>query len=94
MTTEIAVYVPDAKEQTRNSKRVYVCTPYQCAKAVNAMLKAAGINKEIPPQMLYTYARKGKFLTYEAFDGSGRIEVDRDSFGTWVQGYISKLLKK
>jgi len=36
-----------------------VITAYQFAKTVNALLAAADIEKVLPPQMFYTYYKKG-----------------------------------
>jgi hypothetical protein len=33
-------------------------TAYQFAKAANALIKAAGVEKVLPPQMFYTYYKK------------------------------------
>jgi hypothetical protein len=94
MSTDLAIYTEETVHDGAGSKRAYVTTPYQATKMVNAILARAGVKKILPPQMLYTYARKGKFLTYPAPDGTGRMVVDRDSFQTWLASYLTKLSNK
>jgi hypothetical protein len=56
-------------------------TAYQFAKLVNAELKAAGIEKVLPPQMFYTYYKKD-FIKADQRTESGAIE--------WAYKYVSK----
>jgi hypothetical protein len=80
--------VPDS-DKPGKTKRAYVATPYQICKAANAILKARGIDKVLPPQMFYAYAKKGKFQCTNAPDG--RKVVDRDSFESWFLIYCIKV---
>ena len=58
-------------------------TPYAAAKIVNALLAEAGIDKVLPPQMFYTYAKKGYIPATD-----GRIaEAD---LAAWAEKYIAK----
>lgn len=59
-------------------------TPYKAAKLVNLALKENGIDKEIPPQMMYNYTSKG-FIKKNA-DGT----VNEESFAKWLQKYLEK----
>ena len=101
-TTEVGkqlVLVGAAQQDTKDeksgkAKRAYVVTPFQICKAVNATLAAAGINKVLPPQMLYSYRRQGKFESSIATDGTGRIVVDRESFEIWFASYLVGLQKR
>jgi hypothetical protein len=59
-------------------------TAYQLAKLVNEALESAGIDKRIPPQMIYTYVRKG----YIKVDEAKRISVEEAD--RWMTGYLTK----
>lgn len=56
-------------------------TAYRFATIVNAELKAAGIEKVLPPQMMYTYYKKD-FIKAEQRTESGAVE--------WAYKYASK----
>ena len=58
-----------------------VMTAYQFAKVVNAGLKEAGFDKVLPPQMFYTYYKKG-FIKEDARNQAGAE--------AWVAKYIKK----
>ena len=66
-------------------------TPYAAAKVVNAALKEAGLDKKIPPQMMYNYtvarikAGKAPFIAYDETNG-----VDRKSLDEWTTKYVAK----
>jgi hypothetical protein len=66
-------------------------TPYAAAKVVNAALKAAGVDKQIPPQMMYNYTtariRKGDRPFIET-DGQGRIT--EEGLRVWLTKYLAK----
>jgi hypothetical protein len=79
-------------EDSETKKRVFVFTPYQAAKVVNETLTRAGIDKQVPPQMLYTYVRKDKIASTIADDG--RIMVDPESLLQWTTAYVNKLTSK
>lgn len=66
-------------------------TPYAAAKIVNARLAEEGIEKEIPPQMMYTYAKKN-YVATEIVDG--KIRVTKEGLDVWLLGYVNKLLGK
>ena len=66
-------------------------TPYAAAKIVNAALKEYGIidpktdeTKVIPPQMMYTYAKK----SYIGTDESGKITDE--GLQVWLVKYLQK----
>lgn len=60
-------------------------SPYGMAAPVNAVLKAIGIEKELPPQMFYTYAKNG------ALDGKkGSKSIDRKAAVKWTEGYVTR----
>jgi hypothetical protein len=58
-------------------------TPYAATKIVNAALEAAGVEKVLPPQMLYNYAKKGYISTTE-----GRISSE--DLERWIAKYLEK----
>ena len=68
-------------------------TPYKAAKIVNESLKSVGIDKKIPPQMMYNYCKKSVgFKSYK--NDSGKIEIDESSFKTWLEKYINDQIQK
>jgi hypothetical protein len=79
-------------EQTESVKPL---TPYGAAKLVNAALEEAGVDKVIPPQMMYNYTmgrlNKGKepFIGFEPTKG-----VDRESLAEWIEKYVAKQVTK
>lgn len=73
--------------------QVTLMTPYQAAKLINAALAAAGVvdtkkggTKQIPPQMVYTYVRKG-YIPSE-FGRVAQSDVEE-----WLAGYLAKQSK-
>jgi hypothetical protein len=64
-------------------------TPYAAAKIVNATLEAEGIEKVIPPQMMYTYAKKG-YVASVLVDNKKRIT--EEGLQEWLQKYVARLL--
>lgn len=59
-------------------------TPYACAKIVNDTLKARGVEKVLPPQMLYTYVKK-------AYIPSTDNKVSLVDLQVWFEKYFAKL---
>jgi hypothetical protein len=68
-------------------KRPYVFTPFQAHKVMNDERADLGL-PPVTPQMLYSYARKGKFITGTSEDG--RKIVDPDTFFTWMRAFNAK----
>lgn len=66
-------------------------TPYGAAKVVNARLKEEGIDKVIPPQMMYNYTTarvaKGKKPFIALNEDSS---VNEESLSTWLESYVAK----
>lgn len=66
-------------------------TPYKAAQLVNAALEEAGLDKRIPPQMMYNYTtarvRKGK-APFIAVDENGRIT--EEGLTAWMTKYLEK----
>jgi len=68
-------------------------TPYAAAKYVNTQLTEAGLEKRIPPQMMYNYtsarvaAGKSPFIEWNEVDG-----VDHTSLEEWTKKYVAKQL--
>jgi ABC-type branched-subunit amino acid transport system substrate-binding protein len=59
-------------------------TGYAAAKLINAALEAAGVQKAIPPQMVYNYMKKG----YIATTADGHVDVA--SLEAWLGRYLQK----
>jgi hypothetical protein len=64
-------------------------TPYAAAKVTNIVLKAEGLDKQIKPQMLYTYAKNNVISTTS--DDKGKIFFVGDSFKEWLDKYVEKV---
>jgi hypothetical protein len=70
-------------------------TPYKAAKFVNEQLEKAGLEKKVPPQMLYNYtssrlnAGKKPLIAYTIEKG-----VDQKDLERWTKAYIEKLQQK
>lgn len=66
-------------------------TPYKAAQVVNAALKEAGVDKQIPPQMMYNYTnarlRAGK-APLIACDENGKIT--EAGLTEWLTKYLVK----
>jgi hypothetical protein len=65
-------------------------TPYAAAKLVNQQLQDMGLEKTLPPQMLYTYVSKG-YIKSNVVDGKKR--VTNQQLADWFAGYVTKLTK-
>jgi len=71
----------------KQPKREYVFTPFQAAKIMNAERELLGL-KPVTPQMLYSYARKNKFVI--SIGADGRKQVDYDTFYSWMRSFNTK----
>lgn len=66
-------------------------TAYGAAKLVNEALRSRGIDKRIPPQMMYNYTHarlaegKRPFIHYTKSRGVDKNDLDR-----WLAEYLSK----
>lgn len=56
-------------------------TPYAAAKLVNAWIADKGVDKKVPPQMLYTYVGKGYIEAVVGEDGKKR--TTETALRTW-----------
>jgi hypothetical protein len=63
-------------------------SPYKCATVVNALLKADGIDKKLPPQMFYTYVNKGYIVSDT--NAAGKKEVKLEDLQKWYDKYSQK----
>lgn len=63
-------------------------SPYAAAKIVNIWLDGDGINKKLPPQMIYQYVTKGyiEHLVTEA----GKKVVSEQALAIWYAKYTKK----
>jgi hypothetical protein len=66
-------------------------TPYQCATVVNAWLQEKGIVKELPPQMFYTYVKKGYIASLYVDD---KRFVELETLQNWFVAYVRKNVLK
>lgn len=58
-------------------------SPYKAAQIVNALLAEAGVEKTLPPQMFYTYTKKGYI---PSTDG----KVSLEDLQVWFEKYLAK----
>jgi hypothetical protein len=69
-------------------------TPYAGTKIVNGWLAKAGVDKKLPPQMIYTYVAKGYIASYETDEldskGEPKKVVDEAQLLTWFVKYATK----
>jgi hypothetical protein len=69
-------------------------TPYAAAAVVNGILSELGLDKVLPPQMIYNYTtgqiKKGKKPMIEVNE-DGRIT--NDGLFTWTEKYLNKNFK-
>ena len=69
-------------------------TPYAAAGIVNAALAEAGVEKTLPPQMLYNYTtariRAGKAPLIETVEKDGRVMITEAGLGAWLTKYLAK----
>lgn len=63
-------------------------SPYQCATLVNAQLKEQGIEKQLPPQMFYTYTKKEYIASFR--DANNKVRVTHEALTEWFTKYINK----
>jgi hypothetical protein len=84
---EISQLKASKPAKASKSKRPYVFTPFQAAKVMNEERAALQLNP-VTPQMLYSYARKGKFVITLSDDG--RKSVDTESFYSWMRIHNAK----
>ena len=62
-------------------------SPYGLCKFVNGVMTLMGINQELPPQMFYTYVKKG-FIA-----ANSEKKVSKKDAIEWTLKYLSKKVK-
>lgn len=64
-------------------------TGFQAAKIINLLLKEDGISKEIKPQMIYNYIRKGTIASVDGplRNGTPQKLVPMDELATFYKSY-------
>lgn len=67
-------------------------SPYQGAKLINSMLKELGIEKVLPPQMIYTYANKNMIKSHK--NEQNKIMIKTSDLLEWFGKYVSKNFSK
>ena len=69
-------------------------TAYAAANLVNKALEESGIDKRIPPQMIYNYTtarvRKNKTPLIPIVQVEDKVFVEVKGFGEWLQKYLEK----
>jgi hypothetical protein len=70
-------------------------TPYAAANIVNAALVEAGVDKKVPPQMMYNYTsariNKGKLPLIPATqDENGKVMIPEEGLVEWTAKYVRK----
>jgi len=65
-------------------------SPYKAANLVNGWIAEAGVDKKLPPQMIYTYVNKGYIASLEV---EGKKVVTEEAVRTWfTEKYAPKNL--
>ena len=67
-------------------------SPYKAPTLVNGWIKELGVEKELPPQMIYTYTKKGYIESVTGEDG--KRTVTEEALRTWFTKYANKNLIK
>jgi hypothetical protein len=62
-------------------------SPYGCARVVNVELEELGLST-LPPQMFYTYVKKGYIDSFLAADG--KRKVSEIALAAWFTAYVAK----
>ena len=92
MSAKTATTIPAVTEVT--ALATTLVTPYAAAKEVNEALAAAGVDKVIPPQMMYNYTtariNKGKAPLIDAEVVDGKVFVKTEALAAWIVKYIAK----
>lgn len=65
-------------------------TPYAAAKVANIVLAANKIDKQITPQMMYTYAKK-QYIKTVSIPNDKKVYFDDEAFKEFLHSYIKKL---
>lgn len=63
-------------------------SPYQCAKVINDEFVSKGIDKQLPPQMFYTYTKKGYIKSFK--DENDKPRVNHSDLVEWFVKYCQK----
>jgi predicted site-specific integrase-resolvase len=65
-----------------------ILSPYKAAGVVNTWLKEDGIEKKLPPQMMYGYVKKGYIVGTQTEDG--KVCVMTEDLKAWYDKYTKK----
>jgi phage terminase Nu1 subunit (DNA packaging protein) len=67
-------------------------TPFAAAKIANVVLTKKGLDAEVKPQMMYSYAKKGIIQSnYETRTDGEKIYFDGAAFKQWLDKYIVRI---
>ena len=66
-------------------------TPFAAAKVASIVLAQEGIDAEVKPQMMYSYAKKGLIASNytERVDGE-KVLFDGNAFKAWLDRYVEQ----
>jgi hypothetical protein len=71
-------------------------TPYAAHKVVNNALEEAGVDKQIPAQMMYNYTSarllKNKKPLIECEVIEGKVVIKEEVLNEWIKKYLTKQL--
>lgn len=88
-TTEVTT---DVENTEVNESSLPNLTPFAACKVANKIITVKGFDKDLKPQMFYTYAKKGLIdSNYATRTDNEKIYFVGASFKTWLDKYITKL---
>ena len=67
-------------------------TPYGVAKLLNDTFTANGIDRTVPPQMIYNYTKNG-MINGTKYPKTAGVTFDEDTVKAWIIKYIEKNYK-
>lgn len=74
---------------------IELVSPYGAAKVINGWLEMDGINKKLPPQMVYSYVSKGYIKSVEMPEGAKcRRMITGDQLKEWYDRYVGKTVEE
>jgi len=62
-------------------------TLYAAHKIVNKRLEESGLDRRIPPQMMYNYAKKNYLATVDG-------KIDTEVLDEWIEKFVEKKLSQ
>jgi hypothetical protein len=78
----------DETDETEEVVSYDPITPFYAAGVTNALLQAAGSDRKVTPQMMYTYHKKGTIAS-ATVEGSDKKHFDGNAFKEWLDKYLA-----